>query len=68
MPAGKRESERSPNRRDIRWLFTTYFLAAVVPGASVNYDVVLLKLVKLSGDLRLRGSRRGFVTKLTLVV
>jgi hypothetical protein len=38
-----------------------------VPGASVNYDVVPLKLVKLSGDLRLRRSRRGIVTKLTLV-
>jgi hypothetical protein len=49
-------------------LFSTHFLAAMVPGALFNYDVVPLKLVKLSGDLRLRRSKRGFVTKLTLVV
>jgi len=34
-----------------------------VPGASVNYDVVLLELVKLSGDLRLEEKQEGLCHK-----
>jgi hypothetical protein len=66
VPARNRESERIAKSTRYQ-MPSPHFLAAVVPGRSLNYDVVPLKLVKLSGDLRLR-SRRGFVPKLTLVV
>lgn len=45
------------------FLHTFLTLAAVVPGASVNYDVVLLKLVKLSGDLRLEEKQEGLLSQ-----